>query len=111
MVLEQLPKNNVQRKQQYFLVWYTHHGKGISHVNEAMVNFNVSFFDVNMDISHGKFISGKSSHTHHANLPAVKGSFTTVKRSRVAAPIGKAASQAKDKGEISFFCLFQGLFW
>ena len=42
-------------------------GKGISHVNEAMVNFNVSFFDVNMDIFHGTFISGKSSHTHHAN--------------------------------------------
>lgn len=64
MLLEQLPKNNVQRKQQYFLVWYTHHGKGISHVNQAVVNFNVNFFDVNMDISHGKFIAGKSGHTH-----------------------------------------------
>ena len=43
-------------------------------------------FDVTMDISHGKFISGKSGHTHHAKLPHVKGSFTTVKVSRVTAP-------------------------
>ena len=43
-------------------------------------------FDVTIDISHGKFISGKSGHTHHAKLPHVKGSFTTVKVSRVTAP-------------------------
>ena len=30
-------------------------------------------FDVTMDIFHGKFISGKSGHTHHANLPRDKG--------------------------------------
>ena len=111
MLLEQLPKNNVQIKQQYFLVWYTHPDKGISHVNEAMVNFNVSFFDGNMDISHEKFISGKVRSHPPRQLPAVKGSFTTGKVSCVTAPIGKAASQAGDYGEISFFCLFQGLFW
>ena len=27
------------------------------------------FFDVTMDISHNKFISGKYRHTHQANLP------------------------------------------
>ena len=26
-------------------------------------------FDVTMDISQGKFISGQSRHTHHANFP------------------------------------------
>ena len=41
-------------------------------------------FDVTMDISHGKFISGQSGHTHHANFP-----FSTVKVSRVTAPIVK----------------------
>ena len=30
-------------------------------------------FDVTMDIFHGKFISGKSGHTRHANLPRDKG--------------------------------------
>ena len=29
----------------------------------------LSSFDVSMDISQGKFISGKSSHTHHTNFP------------------------------------------
>ena len=96
MLLEQLPKNNVQRQQQYFLVWYTHHGKGISHVNEAMVNFNVSFFDESPVIR---------------TTPITCSKRVTVKVSCVTAPIGKAASQAEDKGEISFFCLFQGLFW
>ena len=38
-------------------------------------------FDVTMDISYDKFISGKFRHTHHANLPQ----FTTVKVSRVTA--------------------------
>lgn len=42
--------------------------KSISHVNEAVVNFNVSVFDVDMDISHGKFVSGKSGHSHHVNF-------------------------------------------
>lgn len=37
--------NNVVRCGSHAMV------KSISHVNEAMVNFNVSFFDVNMDIS------------------------------------------------------------
>ena len=40
--------------------------------------------DVTMDISHGKFISGQSSHAHHANFP-----FTTVKVSLVTTPIVK----------------------
>ena len=39
-------------------------------------------FDVTMDISHGKFILGQSG--HHANYP-----FSTVKVSRVTAPIVK----------------------
>ena len=30
-------------------------------------------FDVTMDISHDKFILGKSGHTHHANFPRLKG--------------------------------------
>ena len=44
-------------------------------------------FDVTMDIFHGKFISGKSGHTHHAKFTAGQGSFTTVKVSRVTALI------------------------
>ena len=35
----------------------------------------------------GKFISWKSGHTHHVNLPRSKGSFNTVKVSPVTAPI------------------------
>ena len=42
------------------------------------------FFDVTMDIFHGKFILGQSGHTHHANYP-----FSTVKVSRITAPIVK----------------------
>lgn len=41
------------------------------------------------------------SHTPR-QFPAVKGLFTTVKRFRVTALTGKAASQAEDKGETSF---------
>ena len=41
-------------------------------------------FDVTMDIFHGKFTLGQSGHTHHANYP-----FSTVKVSRVTAPIVK----------------------
>ena len=44
-------------------------------------------FDVAMDISHVKFISEKSGHTHPpSQFTAVTGSFTTVKVSRVTAP-------------------------
>ena len=42
-------------------------------------------FEVTMDISYGKFISGKSGHTHHANLARKKGHIT-VKVSCVTAP-------------------------
>ena len=34
----------------------------------VMVGFFL-LFDVTMDISHGKFISGKFGHTHHVNFP------------------------------------------
>ena len=67
VLLEQLPEDNVQRKQQYFLVWYTHHGKGISHVNQAMVNFNVNFFDVKHGYFPREIYIGKVR--SHAHLP------------------------------------------
>ena len=43
-------------------------------------------FDVAMDISHGKFIPGKVRLPAPRQFPAVKGSFTMVKVSRVTAP-------------------------
>ena len=51
-------------------------------------------FDVTMDISHGKFISGQSGHTHHANFP-----FSTVKVSRVTAPIVKLSMKNLQNNE------------
>ena len=40
-----------------------------------------ALFDVTMDISHGKFISGKSGHvTRTEAIPTVKGSFTKVNK-------------------------------
>ena len=32
-----------------------------------------ALFDVTMDISHGKCISGRSGHTHRGNFPRQKG--------------------------------------
>ena len=48
--------------------------------------FFVFFFSVSMFMKHGKFTSGNPVDTL-TQFPAVKGSFTTVKVSRVATPL------------------------
>ena len=47
---------------------------GVIRAITVITKFNVisgffAIFDLTMDISHGKFISGKSGHTHRGNFP------------------------------------------